>query len=238
MTNCQQYLSRRKQEKINDDIKSLVKFKESKHPVKTCQSRQDGNRMIFYDINIEQDSIKKLFGINNIKDSGVLQKITKWNACIGRSHTLSDYARYKQNYEYFFYIYYTVIPAIEYAYREYCRNNLYGRICLYNDAELGEVECKKDTIDMFDEWFIGNKIESSFTKWVNKTKEIYKDTPKYAGVEPTDVEKAFIDYVEMGYTRLLKHCEDIINQPNICLGLKNWQEYIHSAENILHKRLM
>lgn len=169
---------------IFNKIKPLCKF--LKKFVKKCQSRQTGEKTVFYDIELEK------FPSIIIYDSKIKQEIDKYNKIRGHSQLLSMYAVYKQDILEHTYINTYFIPAIEEAYEDYLHDNLYGK----DDIFEGE-SVKNFQIDWFDEVYIANKkIHTAFQTSIKEIKDRWQKYPEWNYKEPESWERAWIDSVE------------------------------------------
>ena len=96
---------------ITKDIKFVSKF------VKKAQSRQTGEKTVFYDIDIEKFPEIRTWGEFN-------QLYNKYHQLKGRSLNLSMYASIKQSMFLDSSVRLYIIPALEYAYDNYLKENL------------------------------------------------------------------------------------------------------------------
>lgn len=207
---------------ITKDVKFVSKF------VKKCQSRQNGEKTVFYDIDIEKLPIIKPYG----EFIGLSNKYYKLR---GRSLNLSMYASIKESIFLDDSAICYIIPALKYAYEDYVKDNFYGKEIEFE----GEI-CKAFQIDWFDEVYIADKkIETVFQKKIKELEEHYQskinkfEYPKE--YEPESWERAWIDYVERYDTHdYLFNCQEMINHPeNYGIDV---DEYIKEAEKITHRK--
>lgn len=220
---------------IFNKIKPLCKF--SKKIVKKCQSRQTGEKCIFWDIEIESMPLVQVF------DMKTKNELDKWNKIRGRSQALSMYACYKNEMAMNIYIMGYFLPGIQAAYDDYVQENFYGKYGEY----FGE-PCKNFQLDWFDEVFVSKeKYLTGFQKWFEDIKYYYqkcwKDLCEYKFPEPESWERAWIDSVEYETRqRWYYFCTDLVrdlmNNEDNYSGIKNKVEYLKEAEKILHKKLL
>ena len=134
-----------------------------------------------------------------------------------------------------------IIPALEYAYDNYLKENFYGKEVEFEEYPGYFVKAKAYQIDWFDEVYVSNeKFKTSFQKKIEDIKEKYKikndwEYPKQH--EPESWERAWIDYVERyDIDDYLFNCQEMINHPENYSGIKNIDEYIREAEKITHRK--
>lgn len=173
---------------IYDKIKPLCKFKS--HIVRRAQSRQTGEKCVFWDIEIESMPLIQIFDIKTKNE------LDKWNKIRGRSTNLSMYAIYKSEMAMNIYIMGYFLPGIQAAYDNYVHENFYGK-----DGEYNGEPCKNFQLDWFDEVFVSKeKYLTGFQKWFEDIKYHYqkcrKDLCDYKFPEPESWEKAWIDSIE------------------------------------------
>lgn len=210
---------------ITKDIKFVSKF------VKKCQSRQTGEKTVFYDIDIGKLPLSKPYGeFNNL--------INKYNKIIGRSNNLTMYALMKHDEFFVDSIRIYIIPAVKQAYENYVKENFYGKEIEFE----GEI-CKAFQIDWFDEVYIADeKIPTTFQKKIEELEEKYRNIPYcnyYEKYHPESWERAWIDYVERyDIHEYLYNCKNMRNHPEEYPHIKNHIEYLKEAEKILHKKFI
>jgi len=216
-------------EQITKDIKFISKF------VKKAQSRQTGEKTVFYDIDIVKMPQAHLWG-------EFIRLSDKYNYLRGRSFNLSMYASIKQSMCLDDSIRYYIIPALKFAYENYVRDNFYGK-----EVELeclGDfIKVKAYQIDWFDEVYVSNeKSKTSFQKRIEELEKKYNSKIKnyfeyFKEHEPESWEKACIDYVERyDIHDYLFNCQEMIKHPENYPGIKNIDEYIREAEKITHRK--
>ena len=209
---------------ITKDVKFVSKF------VKKAQSRQTGEKTVFYDIDIEKLPIIKPY-------EEFLQLSYKYNQLMGHSLNLSMYASIKQSRFLDDSIICYIIPALKYAYENYLKENFYGK-----EIEFEGETYKAYQIDWFDEVYITKeKIKTTFQKNIEELEKHYKakidkfEYPKE--YEPESWERAWIDYVERyDIHDYLFNCQNMIDHPEDYSGIKNIDEYIREAEKITHRK--
>ena len=214
---------------INKDVKFVSKF------VKKAQSRQTGEKTVFYDIDIEKLPQEKIYGEFN-------QLYNKYHKLLGRSFNLSMYASIKQSMFLDDSIRVYIIPALKYAYENYLKENFYGKEIEFEEYPGCFVKAKAFQIDWFDEVYIADKkIETTFQKKIKELEEHYQskinkfEYPKE--YEPESWERAWIDYVERyDIHDYLFNCQNMIDHPENYSGIKNIDEYIKEAEKITHRK--
>ena len=213
---------------ITKDVKFVSKF------VKKAQSRQTGEKTVFYDIDIEKFPEIRTWGEFN-------QLYNKYHQLRGRSLNLSMYASIKQSMFLDSSVRLYIIPALEYAYDNYLKENFYGKEVEFEEYPGYFVKAKAYQIDWFDEVYVSNeKFKTSFQKKIEEIKEKYKikndwEYPKQ--YEPESWERAWIDYVERyDIDDYLFNCQEMINHPENYSGIKNIDEYIREAEKITHRK--
>lgn len=223
---------KRKQEviykEITKDIKFVSKF------VKKCQSRQTGEKTVFYDIDIVKMPKAGIWGEFNIQ-------YNKYNQLLGRSLNLSMYASIRRELLLNDSVLYYIIPAVKWAYDNYVKENFYGKDIEFEEHPGYFVKCKAYQIDWFDEVYIAKeKIKTSFQNKIEEIEEKYrfKTDWKYPKeYEPESWERAWIDYVERyDIHDYLFNCQEMINHPENYSGIKNIDEYIREAEKITHRK--
>lgn len=209
---------------ITKDIKFVSKF------VKKAQSRQTGEKTVFYDIDIEKFPEIRTWG-------EFIRLADKYNYLRGRSLNLSMYASIKCSMFLDDSVRWYIIPALEYAYDNYLKENFYGK-----EIDFEGEKCKAFQIDWFNEIYIADKkIETTFQKKIKELKEQYDSKiSKYEypkEYDPESWERAWIDYVERySIHDYLFNCQEMINHPENYSGIKNINEYIIEAEKITHKK--
>lgn len=214
---------------ITKDIKFVSKF------VKKCQSRETGEKTVFYDIDIEKMPLTGIWGEFNTQ-------YNKYHRLIGRSLNLSMYVSIKHEEILNNSVRCYVIPAVKWAYDKYIRENFYGKEIEFEEHPGYFVKCKAYQIDWFDEVYIFNKkFKTSFQKKIEEIEEKYrlKTDWKYPKqYEPESWERAWIDYVERyDIHNYLYNCKDMLIHPENYSGIKDIPQYIKEAEKILHKRI-
>lgn len=215
--------------RITKDIKFVSKF------IKKAQSRQIGEKTVFYDIDID-----KLPRIEPLGE--YFQLFNKYHKLRGHSLNLSMYASIKQSMFLADSVRFYIIPALKYAYENYVRDNFYGKEIDFEEYPGKFTKAKAYQIDWFDEVYKADKkIETTFQKKIKEIEEQYQskiDNFKYPKeYEPESWEKAWIDYVERyDIHRYINDCQDMINHPEIYSGIKNIDEYIREAEKITHRK--
>ena len=213
---------------ITKDIKFVSKF------VKKAQSRQTGEKTVFYDVDIEKMPLVGTWGEFN-------QLYNKYHRLRGRSLNLSMYASIKQSMFLDDSVRFYIIPALEYAYDNYLKENFYGKEVEFEEYPGIFIKAKAYQIDWFDEVYITDKkIETTFQKKIKELEEQYWtkiskfEYPKE--YEPESWERAWIDYVERyDIHDYLFNCQEMINHPENYSGIKNIDEYIREAEKITHR---
>ena len=224
-----QYIeNKRKREAIYKEITKDIKFV-SKF-VKKCQSRQTGEKTVFYDIDIEKMPQAGVYGEFN-------NQIDKYNKIIGRSTNLSMYVAIKQEMLLNNSIRIYIIPAVKWAYENYLHEHFYGK-----EIEFEGEKCMAFQIDWFDEVYIADeKIPTSFQKKIEEIEEKYRNIlycNYYEKYHPESWEIAWIDYVERyDIHDYLYNCQDMIKHPENHSRIKDIDEYIKEAEKILHKKI-
>lgn len=214
---------------IAKDIKFVSKF------VKKAQSRQTGEKTVFYDIDIEKLPIIKPYG-------EFIQLSNKYDKLKGRSLNLSMYASIKQSMFFDDSATCYIIPALKYAYENYLKENFYGKEVEFEEYHGCFVKAKAFQIDWFDEVYIAKeKIETTFQKKIKDLEKHYQskiDKFKYPKeYEPESWERAWIDYVERyDIHDYLFNCQNMIDHPENYSGIKNIEEYIKEAEKITHRK--
>ena len=213
---------------ITKDTKFVSKF------VKKAQSRQIGEKTIFYDIDIDKLPQLRTWGeYNRLAD--------KYNYIRGRSLNLSMYASIKHSMFLDSSVRFYIIPALKYAYENYLKENFYGKEVEFEEYPGNFVKAKAFQIDWFDEVYVSNeKFKTSFQKKIEEIEEKYKiknDWKYPKEYEPESWEKAWIDYVERyDIHDYLFNCQEMINHPENYSGIKNIDEYIREAEKITHRK--
>lgn len=213
---------------ITKDVKFVSKF------VKKAQSRQTGEKTVFYDIDIEKMPLIDTWGEFN-------QLYNKYHQLKGRSLNLSMYASIKQSMFLNDSVRCYIIPALEYAYDNYLKENFYGKEVEFEEYPGYFVKAKAYQIDWFDEVYVSNeKFKTSFQKKIEELEEKYKiknDWKYPKAYEPESWEIAWIDYVERyNIHDYLFNCQEMINHPENYSGIKNIDEYIREAEKIIHRK--
>ena len=214
---------------ITKDIKFVSKF------VKKCQSRQTGEKTVFYDIDIVKMPLEGVWGEFNVP-------YNKYHQLLGRSLNLSTYASIKQGMLLNDSVNCYIILAIKWAYENYIRENFYGKEIEFEEYPGYFIKCKAYQIDWFDEIYIAKeKIKTSFQKKIEDIEEKYKIKTecKYPKeYEPESWEITWIDYVERyDIHRYLYNCKDMLMHPENYSGIKDISQYIKEAEKILHKKI-
>lgn len=213
---------------ITKDVKFVSKF------VKKAQSRQTGEKTVFYDIDIEK--------FPEIKTWGEYIKLSdKYNYLRGRSLNLSMYASIKYSMFLDSSVRLYIIPALKYAYDNYLKENFYGKEVEFEEYPGLFIKAKAYQIDWFDEVYVSNeKFKTSFQKKIEEIEEKYrfKTDWKYPKeYEPESWERAWIDYVERyDIHDYLFNCQEMINHPENYSGIKNIDEYIREAEKITRRK--
>jgi len=224
---------KKKDEEIYKQITKDIKFVSTF--VKKCQSRQTGEKTVFYDIDIEK--------LPRIRTCGeYIQLYDKYNKLRGRSLNLSMYASIKQSIFLDDSVRCYIIPALKYAYENYVRDNFYGKEIDFEEYPGKFIKVKAFQIDWFDEVYIADKkIETTFQKKIKELQEQYQskidkfEYPKE--YEPESWERAWIDYVERyDIHDYLFNCQEMINHPENYPGIKNIDEYIREAEKLTHRK--
>ena len=213
---------------ITKDVKFVSKF------VKKAQSRQTGEKTVFYDIDIEK--------FPEIRTWGEYIKLSdKYNYLRGRSLNLSMYASIKCSMFLDSSVRLYIIPALKYAYDNYLKENFYGKEVEFEEYPGVFIKAKAYQIDWFDEVYVSNeKFKTSFQKKIEEIEEKYKikanwEYPKE--YEPESWERAWIDYVERyDIHDYLFNCQEMINHPENYTGIENIDEYIREAEKITHRK--
>ena len=213
---------------ITKDIKFVSKF------VKKAQSRQTGEKTVFYDIDIEKFPEIRTWG-------EYIRLSDKYNYLRGRSLNLSMYAAIKHSMFLDGSVRLYIIPALKYAYENYLKENFYGKEIDFEEYPGYFVKAKAYQIDWFDEVYVSNeKFKTSFQKKIEEIEEKYKikndwEYPKE--YEPESWERAWIDYVERyDIHDYLFNCQEMINHPENYSGIENIDEYVREAEKITHKK--
>lgn len=214
---------------ITKDVKFVSKF------VKKAQSRQTGEKTVFYDIDIEKLPIIKTYG-------EFIHLSDKYNKLRGRSLNLSMYAVIKQNMFLDDSVRYYIIPALKYAYENYLKENFYGKEVEFEEYPGDFIKVKAYQIDWFDEVYIAKeKIKTTFQKNIEELEKYYQskinkfEYPKE--YEPESWERAWIDYVERyDIHDYLFNCQNMIDHPEDYSGIKNIDEYIREAEKLTHRK--
>ncbi len=213
---------------ITKDVKFVSKF------VKKAQSRQTGEKTVFYDIDIIKMPQAHLWG-------EYIKFADKYNYLRGRSLNLSMYASIKHSIFLDSSVRYYIIPALKYAYENYLKENFYGKEVEFEEYPGNFIKVKAYQIDWFDEVYVSNeKLKTSFKKKIEEIEEKYKikddwEYPKE--YEPESWERAWIDYVERyDIHDYLFNCQEMINHPENYSGIKNIDEYIREAEKITHRK--
>ena len=215
---------------ITKDIKFVSKF------VKKCQSRQTGEKTVFYDIDIVKMPQERVWGKFNIE-------FNKYHQLLGRSLNLSMYASIRKEMLLHDSVLYYIIPAVKWTYENYVRENFYGKDIEFEEYPGYFIKCKSYQIDWFDEVYIAKeKIKTSFQKKIEEIEDKYRsktyiEYPKQ--YEPESWERAWIDYVERyDIHDYLYNCQDMLRHPENHSGIKDITQYIKEAEKILHKKLI
>lgn len=222
------YEEKSKREAIYKEITKNVKFV-SKF-VKKCQSRQTGEKTVFYDIDIENMPVTGVWGEFNTQ-------YNKYYRLLGRSLNLSMYSAIKRGEILNNSVRCYIIPAVKRAYEKYVEENFYGK-----EIEFEGEKCKAYQIDWFDEVYVAKeKIKTSFQKKIEEIEYKYRvrtdwEYPKQ--YEPESWERAWIDYVERyNIHDYFFNCQEMIKHPEIYSGIKDIDEYIREAEKILHRKI-
>ena len=213
---------------ITKDVKFVSKF------VKKAQSRQTGEKTVFYDIDIEKIPQAQLWG-------EYIRLADKYNYLRGRSHNLSMYASIKHSMFLDSSVRFYIIPALKYAYENYLKENFYGKEVKFEEHPGAFIKAKAYQIDWFDEVYVSNeKFKTSFQKKIEEIEDKYKiknDWKYPKEYEPESWEIAWIDYVERyDIHDYLFNCQEMINHPENYSGIKNIDEYIREAEKITHRK--
>ena len=214
---------------ITKDIKFVSKF------VKKCQSRQTGDKTVFYDIDIEKMPKAGIWGEFNTQ-------YNKYHKILGRSLNLSMYASIKQSMILNDSVRCYIIPAVKWAYENYVSENFYGKEVEFEEYPGYFIKAKAYQIDWFDEVYVSNeKFKTSFQKKIGEIEEKYRfktdwEYPKQ--YEPESWERAWIDYVERyDIHEYLYNCQDMLRHPENYSGIKDIPQYIKEVEKILNKRI-
>jgi len=215
---------------ITKDIKFVSKF------VKKAQSRQTGEKTVFYDIDIEKFPEIRTWG-------EFIRLANKYNYIRGRSLNLSMYASIKYSMFLDSSVRLYIIPALKYAYENYVKDNFYGKEVEFEEYPGVFIKAKAYQIDWFDEVYVSNeKFKTSFQerieelekKYNSKIENYFEYLKKH---EPESWERAWIDYVERyDIHDYLFNCQEMINHPENYSGIKNIDEYIREAEKITHRK--
>lgn len=213
---------------ITKDVKFISKF------VKKAQSRQTGEKTVFYDIDIDKLPQLRTWG-------EFIRLDDKYNYLRGRSLNLSMYASIKYSMFLDSSVRLYIIPALKYAYDNYLKENFYGKEVEFEEYPGVFIKAKAYQIDWFDEVYVSNeKFKTSFQKKIEEIEEKYKiknDWKYPKEYEPESWEKAWIDYVERyDIHDYLFNCQEMINHPENYSGIKNIDEYIREAEKITHRK--
>ena len=224
---------KRKREAIYKEITKDTKFV-SKF-VKKCQSRQTGEKTVFYDVDIEKMPQVGIWGEFN-------QLYNKYHILRGRSLNLSMYASIKQSMLLNDSVNCYIIPAIKWAYENYLSENFYGKEIEFEEYPGYFIKCRAYQIDWFDEVYVTKeKIKTSFQKKIEEIEEKYRSETdwKYSKeYELESWERAWIDYVERYDIRdYLYNCKDMLRHPENYSKIKDIPRYIKEAEKILHKKI-
>ena len=216
----------RHKQKVFEKIKPLCEFKSTF--VKKCQSRQTGEKDVFYDIELVKWPSVQIY------DTETYNLLNKYNIIRGRSQWLSNYACFKDEIVMNNYICYYFLPAINDAYEDYVKDNFYGK-----DGEYYGEQVKNFQIDWFDEVFVADKkISTTFQKWYKEQYAHYDKSIDWKGGEPESWERAWFDYVERyDIHDYIFNCQEMINHPENYSQIKNIDEYLKEAEKILHRKL-
>ena len=215
---------------ITKDVKFVSKF------VKKAQSRQTGEKTVFYDIDIDKLPQLRTWG-------EYIRLADKYNYLRGRSLNLSMYASIKHSMFLDSSVRFYIIPALKYAYENYLKENFYGKEVEFEEYPGYFIKAKAYQIDWFDEVYVSNeKFKTSFQKKIEEIEEKYRfrtdwEFPKQ--YEPESWEKAWIDYVERyDIHNYLYNCKDMLIHSENYSGIKDIPQYIKEAEKILHKRII
>ena len=147
---------------ITKDIKFISKI------VKKCQNCQTGDKTVFYDIDIVKMPQEDTWGEFS-------QLYSKYHLLRGHSLNLSMYAYIKQNILLTYSVLYYIIPAVKWAYKNYVRENFYGKEIEFEEYPGYFIKCKAYQIDWFDKIYIAkDKIKTSFQKKIEDIEEKYK----------------------------------------------------------------
>ena len=213
---------------ITKDVKFVSKF------VKKAQSRQTGEKTVFYDIDIDKLPQLRTWG-------EYIRLADKYNYLRGRSLNLSMYASIKHSMFLDSSVRFYIIPALKYAYENYLKENFYGKEVEFEEYPGVFIKAKAYQINWFDEVYISNeKFKTSFQKKIEEIEEKYKiknDWKYPKEYEPESWERAWIDYVERyDIHDYLFNCQEMINHPENYSGIENIDEYIREAEKITHRK--
>lgn len=213
---------------ITKDVKFVSKF------VKKAQSRQTGEKTVFYDIDIDKLPQLRTWG-------EYIRLANKYNYLRGRSLNLSMYASIKHSMFLDSSVRFYIIPALKYAYENYVRDNFYGKEVEFEEYPGIFIKAKAYQIDWFDEVYVSNeKFKTSFQKKIEELEEKYKiknDWKYPKEYEPKSWERAWIDYVERyDIHDYLFNCQEMINHPENYSGIENIDEYIREAEKITRRK--
>ena len=224
---------KRKREAIYKEITKDTKFV-SKF-VKKCQSRQTGEKTVFYDIDIEKMPQVGIWGEFN-------QLYNKYHILKGRSLNLSMYAHIQESMLLNDSVNHYIIPAIKWAYKNYLSENFYGKEIEFEEYPGYFVKCKAYQIDWFDEVYVAKeKIKTSFQKKIEEIEEKYKRETYweyFKQYKPESWERAWIDYVESHDVRYyLYNCKDMLRHPENYSKIKDIPRYIKEAEKILQRKI-
>ena len=213
---------------ITKDVKFVSKF------VKKAQSRQTGEKTVFYDIDIDKLPQLRTWG-------EYIRLANKYNYLRGRSLNLSMYASIKHSMFLDSSVRFYIIPALKYAYENYLKENFYGKEVEFEEYPGDFIKAKAYQIDWFDEVYVSNeKFKTSFRKKIEEIEEKYKiknDWKYPKEYEPESWERAWIDYVERyDIHDYIFNCQEMINHPENYSQIKNIDEYIREAEKITHRK--
>ena len=219
---------KRKREAIYKEITKDIKFVSTF--VKKCQSRQTGEKTVFYDIDIEKMPQAGLWGEFN-------RLYNKYHILKGRSLNLSMYAHIQESMLLNDSVNSYIIPAVKWAYENYLSENFYGK-----EIEFEGEKCKAFQIDWFDEVYVAKeKIKTSFQKKIEEIEEKYKKETYweyFKQYEPESWERAWIDYVERyDICDYLYNCKDMLRHPEKYSKIKDIPRYIKEAEKILGRKI-
>lgn len=224
------YDDQRQHDKYYESVKNDIVFKSIF--VKKAQSRQTGEKTVFYDIDLVKYPDKKMVG-------QYIHECDKYNKILGISFNLSLYANFKRNIQHNLFMSSYYIPALERAYEEYLQENYYGKEIDFEESSGCIIKAKAFQIDWFDEVYKADeKILTSFQKTLQNLKDKY-NVLIYNCPELEDWELAWVDYVERyDIHSYLYDCRNMITHPNKYSHIKDTEAYVRQAEKILHRKII